>query len=194
MNRPKLKHFVLGYATLSSSSNYSKGGGDSSWGSKGNGKGSHQKGGHHQHQNGKGGKVVGFSRPAVQPSSISGSLNPHAPAWSGGNSQPVAEPPTAVSAVVERENANRTVREDGVIEFSCKLTVDEDLGAGIDIEPHDFGFLVNDVDDEPGQDFQIGDFIAKICGVSLENNAEDEVFGKHFGNGAELLIHRYPKK
>ena len=92
----------------------------------------------------------------------------------------------------QKDSNGYVVRPDGVIEFTCLLNVDEELGAGIDVEPTEYGFMVNDVDDDPGQDFQIGDYITSICGDSLEHFAEDEVFGQHFGHHAELVIRRYP--
>ena len=45
----------------------------------------------------------------------------------------------------------------------------------------------------PLKDFRAGDVIVKICGVSLEGNVEDEVFGAHFADKAVLLVRRFPK-
>eukprot|EP00930_Biecheleria_cincta_P037554 TRINITY_DN2579_c0_g1_i1.p1 TRINITY_DN2579_c0_g1~~TRINITY_DN2579_c0_g1_i1.p1 ORF type:complete len:413 (-),score=107.85 TRINITY_DN2579_c0_g1_i1:30-1268(-) len=77
---------------------------------------------------------------------------------------------------------------------SCKLRVDAELGAGLDMEESsENGYLVESVADKPGQDdvLKAGVAIIGINGERLLGLQEDqigEVFGKHFKQDAEILL------
>lgn len=76
---------------------------------------------------------------------------------------------------------------------SCRLHLDEEGGAGLDLEPSELGYLVDAVAEEPGQDpaFCAGTVIIEIGGCSLlglEEEALEDAFGGHFRDGAQLLF------
>jgi len=72
----------------------------------------------------------------------------------------------------------------------CCVHVSED-GAGIELRHVEDGYLVDSVEDYPGQDFHAGEVIVEINGVCLEGLGEDEIeaaFGEQFCDGALLLL------
>lgn len=76
---------------------------------------------------------------------------------------------------------------------SCSLRVDKELGAGLDMEEGEFGYDIEGVEDNPGQDPAIrrGMTIISIAGERLSGLSEaelGEVFGKHFKDGSEVLL------
>eukprot|EP00927_Polykrikos_kofoidii_P079146 TRINITY_DN75946_c0_g1_i1.p1 TRINITY_DN75946_c0_g1~~TRINITY_DN75946_c0_g1_i1.p1 ORF type:complete len:488 (-),score=78.61 TRINITY_DN75946_c0_g1_i1:204-1604(-) len=76
----------------------------------------------------------------------------------------------------------------------CCLRVDEDHGAGLDLEASEFGYSVDGVDVVPGQadELRPGSVIIEIGGAKLfglvDEEALEHVFGRHFGAGAEVLL------
>jgi len=76
---------------------------------------------------------------------------------------------------------------------SCTLRVDSEIGAGLDTEASDVGFVVDDIEERPGQDpaIRVGDVIIAIAGVRLQGLAEAELqatFGKHLCDGVKVLL------
>jgi len=76
---------------------------------------------------------------------------------------------------------------------SCRLHLDEEGGAGLDLEASELGYLVDAVAEEPGQDSALcaGTVIIEIGGCSLlglEEEALEDGFGGHFRDGAQLLL------
>lgn len=72
-----------------------------------------------------------------------------------------------------------------------RLRVSDDRGAGIQLNWTDDGYLVDSIEEYPGQDFAPGEVIAEINGVSLAGLTEDQMedaFGKQFYNGASLVL------
>eukprot|EP00435_Cladocopium_sp_Y103_P017533 s493_g4.t1 len=71
------------------------------------------------------------------------------------------------------------------------LRVHPEHGAGIDLTVSEQGYLVDFVEDFPGQDLSVGDVILEINGQKLAGLSEEEMedkFGAHFGDGAKLTI------
>ncbi|CAK8986373.1 unnamed protein product [Durusdinium trenchii] len=71
------------------------------------------------------------------------------------------------------------------------LRVRPESGAGIDLVPSEQGFLVENVEDFPGQDLCVGDVILQIDGHNLwglSDEAMEQTFGKHFRDGAKLTV------
>lgn len=73
-----------------------------------------------------------------------------------------------------------------------KLRVGEDGGAGLDMEASRWGYLVEDVDEDPGQpDIAVGDCILSIGGQALHGLSEEVMhwrFGRNFSDGVEVTI------
>lgn len=71
------------------------------------------------------------------------------------------------------------------------LRVHPEHGAGIELTVSEQGYLVDFVEDFPGQDLSVGDVILEINGQKLAGLSEAEMedkFGAHFGDGAKLTI------
>lgn len=71
------------------------------------------------------------------------------------------------------------------------LRVHPEHGAGIELTVSEQGYLVDFVEDFPGQDLFVGDVILEINGQKLAGLSEAEMedtFGAHFGDGAKLTI------
>jgi len=81
--------------------------------------------------------------------------------------------------------------KDAVLCRRATLLVDKELGAGIELEPDAYGFLVGSVEESPGQDVRPDEVILEIDGVrlwgDLDQEALEAAFGSRFGNGAQLL-------
>lgn len=75
---------------------------------------------------------------------------------------------------------------------STKLKLNEEGGAGLDMEATPWGYLVEEVDKDPGQaDIKAGDCIISIGGQTLHGLEEEAMewrFGRSFAEGAEVLI------
>lgn len=74
-----------------------------------------------------------------------------------------------------------------------RLRVGADGGAGLDLEASRWGYLVEGVDDEPGQpDVKVGDCIFAIGGQGLHGLDDEDLmhwrFGRNFADGVELTI------
>jgi hypothetical protein len=72
-----------------------------------------------------------------------------------------------------------------------RLNVSDDRGACIQLQMDPEGYLVDSVEDYPGQDFWPGEVIIEINGVplaGLEEEQLEDAFGNEFGDGASLLI------
>lgn len=65
-------------------------------------------------------------------------------------------------------------------------------GAGLDMEPTRWGYLVEDVEEEPGQpDVNVGEIIFSIGGQALYDLDEETMqwrFGRMFADGAEITV------
>ncbi|CAE7536607.1 ZBTB8OS [Symbiodinium natans] len=75
----------------------------------------------------------------------------------------------------------------------CKLVAKEGVGAGLEMEATEYGYAVDTILPEPGQEpaLQPGDTIVAIEGQRLLGLSEediDQVFGAHFRHGALLLL------
>lgn len=73
------------------------------------------------------------------------------------------------------------------------LHVHEEHGAGLDLQPERGGMRIEKIYSKPGQPgLQPKDLITKINEVSLRGTPQtvEEVFGAHFGDGAQLAIKR----
>lgn len=71
------------------------------------------------------------------------------------------------------------------------LRVDPESGAGIEITHAHEGYLVDEVDEHPGQDFVAGDLLVEIDGVCLAGLSEEELeeaFAGCFADGAQLVV------
>jgi hypothetical protein len=74
-----------------------------------------------------------------------------------------------------------------------RLKVDPDAGAGIALKGCEFGFLVESVEDEPGQDLTDGDVIVAVEGRMFVGISEDQMkasFLKRRVDGARLAVVR----
>ncbi|CAE8615151.1 unnamed protein product [Polarella glacialis] len=77
---------------------------------------------------------------------------------------------------------------------SCALRLGADGGAGLELEAYELGYLVDLVDEKPGQDpaWKPGSVVVAIGGLPLlglgGENAIKEVFGAGFRDSAELLL------
>lgn len=74
---------------------------------------------------------------------------------------------------------------------TCRLRVERDLGAGLELEACGAGYLVNDCFAEPEQSLRSGDIIVAIERLLLVDLSEDEVeenFGAEFVDGASLVV------
>lgn len=77
---------------------------------------------------------------------------------------------------------------------SCGLRLRGEAGAGLDMEASNLGYLVDAVEEDPGQEpggLCSGAVIVEIAGVrlhGLEEDALEEAFGGHFKDGARLLL------
>jgi len=73
-----------------------------------------------------------------------------------------------------------------------KLRVSGDSGAGLDLEASRWGYIVEEVEDDPGQpDINAGDCIFSIGGQALHSLDEETMdwrFGRNFADGAEVTI------
>lgn len=72
-----------------------------------------------------------------------------------------------------------------------KLKVDVELGAGFDAQPSWYGMVIEEIDDEPGQDERLGpgDCICKINGQSLQEMEDCEsVFIDCLKDGVEIEV------
>mmetsp|Transcript_50152 Transcript_50152/g.107950 ORF Transcript_50152/g.107950 Transcript_50152/m.107950 type:complete len:862 (-) Transcript_50152:30-2615(-) len=74
-----------------------------------------------------------------------------------------------------------------------KLCVAADgSGAGLDMEATQWGYLVEEIEEDPGQpDLEVGDIITSIGGQALYDLDEEGMewrFGRNFADGAELTI------
>eukprot|EP00928_Gymnodinium_smaydae_P013422 TRINITY_DN14892_c0_g2_i1.p1 TRINITY_DN14892_c0_g2~~TRINITY_DN14892_c0_g2_i1.p1 ORF type:complete len:921 (+),score=171.87 TRINITY_DN14892_c0_g2_i1:54-2765(+) len=105
------------------------------------------------------------------------------------------------SAAVSSTSASRTSRGGGSgaafvrarqAARKGKLRVSSDGGAGLGLEPTRWGYLVEDVDEDPGQpDVKPGDLIIAISGQALHGLDDDAIhwrFGRNFGDGVEISI------
>lgn len=75
----------------------------------------------------------------------------------------------------------------------CCLVVDAELGAGLILQATHLGYLVDQVEEKPGQDstLQPGTMIVCINSCSLAGLEETEletIFGRYFSNGAKLSL------
>lgn len=75
----------------------------------------------------------------------------------------------------------------------CSLRVDADAGAGLEMEEGDFGYLVEEIAEKPGQDvvLQPRDVIVAVAGERLLGLPGDRLastFGAHFEDGVEVLL------
>jgi len=73
------------------------------------------------------------------------------------------------------------------------LKVDEEKGAGLELEPSLYGMVVTGLEEEPGQPgMKVGDVITRIDGVLLWGIADEDVleteFGGHFRDGVHLEV------
>lgn len=71
------------------------------------------------------------------------------------------------------------------------LRVHPEHGAGIELRVSEQGYLLDFVEDFPGQDLSVGDVILEINGQKLAGLSEAEMedkFGANFGDGAQLTI------
>ncbi|CAE7560921.1 pnk1 [Symbiodinium natans] len=75
-----------------------------------------------------------------------------------------------------------------------ELNVDPDLGAGLYLSEGQYGFVVDDVDEKPGQQLSPGDVVLEIDGVQLWGDLGEErlgeAFGSRFADGARLRVAR----
>lgn len=74
-----------------------------------------------------------------------------------------------------------------------RLTVDPTSGAGVALEPCDFGFLVTKINEEPGQSLTEGDVIVAVEGrmfVGISGDQMKASFLKRRVNGARLAVVR----
>eukprot|EP00933_Yihiella_yeosuensis_P015843 TRINITY_DN13686_c0_g2_i1.p1 TRINITY_DN13686_c0_g2~~TRINITY_DN13686_c0_g2_i1.p1 ORF type:complete len:946 (-),score=306.26 TRINITY_DN13686_c0_g2_i1:38-2740(-) len=72
-----------------------------------------------------------------------------------------------------------------------RLRVHAEAGAAVDLAPCPDGFLIEHVEDFPGQDFTAGEVIAEINGCALAGLGDEEMedaFGANFKDGANLVI------
>eukprot|EP00930_Biecheleria_cincta_P099445 TRINITY_DN91073_c0_g1_i1.p1 TRINITY_DN91073_c0_g1~~TRINITY_DN91073_c0_g1_i1.p1 ORF type:complete len:627 (+),score=116.03 TRINITY_DN91073_c0_g1_i1:52-1881(+) len=102
----------------------------------------------------------------------------------------VAEAAGCLEELLKQDGMNARAGEK---RWRVRLRVDSETGAGIELSACDQGYLVEGVEDFPGQDFVAGDVIAEINGHSLAGMGEDEIsvaFGEHFAHGATLRIVR----
>eukprot|EP00930_Biecheleria_cincta_P037003 TRINITY_DN25374_c0_g1_i1.p1 TRINITY_DN25374_c0_g1~~TRINITY_DN25374_c0_g1_i1.p1 ORF type:complete len:637 (-),score=122.78 TRINITY_DN25374_c0_g1_i1:13-1923(-) len=77
--------------------------------------------------------------------------------------------------------------------LSHTLKVDKDHGAGLDLAAESHGMRVNKIYSQPGQPgLMVNDLITKINDIPMNDKAErvEEIFGKHFADGAILAIKR----
>lgn len=77
---------------------------------------------------------------------------------------------------------------------SVTLRVDPETGAGLEMTAHSYGYHVDQVEDQPGQDLQPGDVLLSVDGEALWGDlSEDELteaFGREFADGATVLVAR----
>jgi len=76
---------------------------------------------------------------------------------------------------------------------SCTLRVDPDAGAGLDLDATDLGYVVDGVDDRPGQapELRVGAVIVAIEGkvlLGLSSQGLEAAFESEFRDGAALVI------
>lgn len=75
-----------------------------------------------------------------------------------------------------------------------ELNVDPDKGAGLDLSEGHYGFVVDAVEAEPGQQLSPGDVLLEIDGVQLWGGLGlerlGEAFGSRFADGARLRVAR----
>lgn len=74
-----------------------------------------------------------------------------------------------------------------------RLKVDPDAGAGVALEPCEFGFMVTGVDPNPGQDLAAGDVIVAVEGrmfVGISGDQMKASFLKRRADGARLAVAR----
>merc|ERR1711903_390357 len=71
-----------------------------------------------------------------------------------------------------------------------KLKIDPEMGPGIDTQASWYGMIVNEVDDEPGQEgLKVGDCIVSIAGNSLQELDDCEgVFIDALADGVEVEV------
>lgn len=79
-----------------------------------------------------------------------------------------------------------------IVSRMVSLHVDSDKGAGLDLEPVDYGYRVIELGAEgPAQDLCVGDVICDIAGEPLWGLSEDDLeatFGDRFADGATLRV------
>jgi len=78
--------------------------------------------------------------------------------------------------------------------LSHTLKVDAKAGAGLDLAAEEHGMRVNKIYVQPGQPgLMVNDLITKINEIPMNDKAErvEEIFGKHFADGAILAIKRH---
>lgn len=77
---------------------------------------------------------------------------------------------------------------------SVTLRVDAETGAGLEMTAHSYGYHVDQVEDQPGQDLKPGDVLLSVDGEALWGDlSEDELteaFGREFADGATVLVAR----
>jgi len=76
---------------------------------------------------------------------------------------------------------------------SCNLLVNSEGGAGLDMEASDFGYIVEGVDESPGQPEALhsGVVVIAINDVPLMELSEEDLestFGEHFGGDVSVLL------
>ncbi|CAK9117676.1 unnamed protein product [Durusdinium trenchii] len=81
--------------------------------------------------------------------------------------------------------------EDAVLCRKVQLHVDAEQGAGLEMTVHSYGYHVDKVEEQPGQDLEPGDVLLSVDGEALWGDlSEDElneVFGREFADGATVL-------
>lgn len=94
----------------------------------------------------------------------------------------------------EESNHDTKSPTDAVPFRSVELNLDSESRAGLELTAGDYGYRVDGVDPEPGQQLETGDVIVEIDGVplwgSLSEDAMDEAFGSRFAARARLLTAR----
>eukprot|EP00913_Durusdinium_trenchii_P004693 g4358.t1 len=91
---------------------------------------------------------------------------------------------TSVTAEVATADAGATRFEE--------LKVDPELGAGLDLAADPYGYLVEGVDEKPGQRLNAGEVILEIDGVQLWGDLDEEqlneAFGSRFADAARVRV------